>query len=396
MSGQRIAIVGAGVGGLTLALALRERGMDAQIYERTRELREVGAAVYLAANATRFIQRFGLGDAMAAVSWTPTALIYRDGRDGRVIGRHTGTEDEAFGAPGWGIHRADLQAILSEAVGLDRIHLGKDLAGYSQDADEVVLDFADGTQVRADLVVGADGARSTVRELMIGYDDKIYTGRSGFRGLVNLRDLPSLPDPDALQFWIGPDGHLLHYPIGADGDVINFLLVKKLPWDGDDWTVPTLPDEHLRHFAGWHPAVIEMISAPTFEQRWALNRRPPLARWYDGRVVLLGDAAHALVPHHGQGANTTVEDAVVLARCLQESGLADLDRTLVSYQAQRLERTARIQKASYVTAEVLHLPDGPEATERNTLLASTDWMRGQLDWIHSFNADPDFDKVALA
>ena len=139
-----------------------------------------------------------------------------------------------------------------------------------------------------------------------------------------------------------------------------------------------------------------MISAPTFDRRWALNRRPPLANWYRGRVVLLGDAAHALVPHHGQGANITVEDAVVLARCLADLGPERVDEALASYQSQRRERTARVQKASYVTAEVLHLPDGAAATERNANLASTGWMRSQLDWIHSYDADPDFGKVALA
>jgi salicylate hydroxylase len=393
---MRIAIVGAGVGGLSLALALRERGMEAQIYEKTNELREVGAAVYLAANASRFMERFGLGPAFSDVSWEPTGLIFRDGRDGHVIGRHAGTESGVFGAPGWGIHRADLQQILADDVGRDRIHLGKEITAYTQEGDEVTIDFADGTQVQADLVVGADGARSVVRELMIGHDDKIYTGRSGFRGLVAVKDLPSLPDPETIQFWIGPDGHLLHYPIGGDGDVINFLLVRKLPWEGDDWAVPAEPDEHLRHFEGWHPAVIEMISAPTFDRRWALNRRPPLSRWYDNRVVLLGDAAHALVPHHGQGANITVEDAVVLARCLSEAGPTGIDDAIKSYQEQRLARTARVQKASYVTADVLNLPDGDEATQRNAQLASTAWMHGQLDWIHSYNADPNFEKVALA
>jgi salicylate hydroxylase len=393
---MRIAIVGAGVGGLTLALALRERGMDAQLYERTTELREVGAAVYLAANASRFIERFGLGDAFDSVSWEPTALIYRDGRDGHVIARHDETESGRYGAPGYGVHRADLQEILADAVGRERIHLGKEIMGYSQDGDEVTIGFADGTQVQADIVVGADGARSLVRELMVGHDDKIYTGRSGFRGIVAVKDLPSLPDPTTIQFWIGPDGHLLHYPIGGDGDAINFLLVKRLAWEVDDWTVPAEPGEHLGHFEGWHPAVIEMISAPTFDRRWALNRRPPISQWYDGRVVLLGDAAHALVPHHGQGANITVEDAVVLARCLAEAGSSGIDAAIVSYQDQRLERTARVQKASYVTADVLHLPDGDEAMKRNAKLADPAWMHDQLDWIHSYDADPNFDKADTA
>lgn len=385
----RVAIVGAGVGGLALALALRERGIDAQLYERTGELREVGAAVYLAANSTRFIPRFGLAEEFEAVSWHPSALIYRDGRSGDVIGRHRGElYERSYGAPGWGIHRAELQRILSEAVGPERIHLSKELTDLSDDGDEVTLTFTDGTQASANLVVGADGARSVVRKWLIGRDDKIYTGRSGFRGLVPLSDLPNLPDPGALQFWIGPGGHLLHYPIGAKGDVINFLLVRVLPWTGEEWTVPAQPEEHLTYFEGWHPAVIEMISVPTFDLRWALNRRPPLRTWSKGRVTLLGDAAHALVPHHGQGANITVEDAVVLARCLADGDAREPGDALRQYQDFRQLRTARVQKASYATADVLHLPDGPAAQARNADLSSTAWIHGQLDWIHSFDADP--------
>lgn len=385
----RVAVVGAGVGGLALALALRERGIDAQLYERADELREVGAAVYLAANATRFLRRFGLADEFEEVSWHPTGLIFREGRSGEVIGSHRGDGYErCYGAPGWAVHRAELQRILSQAVGAEHIHLGKELADLSDDGDEVTLTFTDGTQAGANLVVGADGARSLVRQWLVGHDDKIYTGRSGFRGLVPAADLPTLPDPGALQFWIGPGGHLIHYPIGAKGDIINFLLVKVLPWTSDDWTVPAQPGEHLAHFEGWHPAVIEMISRPTFDLRWALNRRPPLRRWSKGRVTVLGDAAHALVPHHGQGANTTVEDAVVLARCLADGDARRPGDALEQYQDFRQLRTARVQKASYTTAEVLHLPDGPEARARNVNLASTAWMHGQLDWIHSFDADP--------
>ena len=385
----RVAVVGAGVGGLALALALRERGIDAHLYERTGELREVGAAVYLAANATRLLTRLGLAEEFEAVSWHPTSLIHRDGRTGNVIGKHPGNlYDRSYGAPGWCIHRAELQRILSGAVGADRIHLNKELLDLTDHGNEVELSFADGTHATANLVIGADGARSAVRKWLIGHDDKIYTGRSGFRGLVPLRELPNLPDPGALQFWIGPGGHLIHYPIGVKGDVINFLLVKQLPWASDEWTVPAEPGEHLRYFEGWHPAVIEMISAPTFDLRWALNRRPPLRTWSKGRVALLGDAAHALVPHHGQGANITVEDAVVLARCLAEGDATEPAGALQQYQDFRQLRTARVQKASYTTAEVLHLPDGPQADERNTNLASTAWMHGQLDWIHSFDADP--------
>ena len=223
---RRIAVIGAGIGGLTLAIGLRRHGIDVDIYEQTPELREVGAAVALSANATRFYEQFGLGPPLAARSAEVSALIYRDGRTGRLIGEHPVGRPyrERFGAPYFGIHRADLQAILSTAVGLDRIQLRKRLIGIDDTGGRAALRFDDGSTAEADLVVGADGARSVVRRWMLGYDDALYSGCSGFRGIVPMDRLPSLPAPTALQFWMGPGGHLLHYPMGPDH--INFLLAK--------------------------------------------------------------------------------------------------------------------------------------------------------------------------
>src|SRR6185436_12222548 len=226
---RRVAIIGGGIGGLTLAIALRRHGIDAEIYEQTAELREVGAAVALSGNATRFYEQFGLGPRLASRWFAVSALIFRDGRTGRLIGEHRAGPDyrQRFGAPYVGIHRAELQTVLAEAAGLDRIHLRKRLVGIDDTGSAASLRFDDGSAAEADLVVGADGARSFVRRWMLGYDDVLYSGCSGFRGMVPIEKLPSLPDPTALQFWMGPGGHLLHYPMG-DGH-INFLLVERHP-----------------------------------------------------------------------------------------------------------------------------------------------------------------------
>jgi salicylate hydroxylase len=239
---RRIAVVGAGIGGLTLAIALREYGINVDIYEQTDELREVGAAVALSANATRFFERFGLLDRLASCSFEVSALIYRDGRNGRLIGEHRMVPEyrQRFGAPFLGIHRADLQAILSSAVGLDRIRLRKRLVDIHDTGTCAALRFDDGSTAEADLVVGADGARSVVRRWMLGYDDALYSGCSGFRGVVPMDTLPSLPDSTALQFWVGPGGHLLHYPMGKNH--INFLLVERhpTPWPLREWMMPAM------------------------------------------------------------------------------------------------------------------------------------------------------------
>ncbi|NML31713.1 FAD-dependent monooxygenase [Paraburkholderia antibiotica] len=385
----KIAIVGAGIGGLTLALALREHGIDAQLYEQTDELREVGAAVALSANATRFYDRMGLRAAFEKVCAEVPALVYRDGRSGEVIGHHRGAPDYRgqFGGSYWGVHRADLQAILSSAVGLDRIKLGHRLVELTQNADRVELTFQNGERVEADLVIGADGARSLTRRWMLGYDDVLYSGCSGFRGVVPAELMDLLPDPETIQFWVGPGGHLLHYPIGDKGDQ-NFLLVERhpSPWPSRDWVMPASEGEQLRLFKDWHPAVVQMITAVPISQRWGLFHRPPLGRWSKGRVTLIGDAAHALVPHHGQGANQSIEDAVVLADQLAKAGAGNWRAAQEAYERLRRGRTRKVQYASISTADVLHLPDGPAASERNARLGSRERVLHHLDWIHDFDA----------
>ncbi|SAK47196.1 salicylate 1-monooxygenase [Caballeronia pedi] len=385
----KIAIVGAGIGGLTLALALREYGIDAQLYEQTDELREVGAAVALSANATRFYERMGLRAAFDAVCAEIPALIYRDGRSGEVIGQHRGEPSyrQQFGGSYWGVHRADLQAVLSRAVGIERINLSHRLTDLVQHPDRVSLSFANGRQIDADLVIGADGARSITRRWMLGYDDALYSGCSGFRGVVPAGRMDLLPDPEAIQFWVGPQGHLLHYPIGDKGDQ-NFLLVERhpSPWSSREWVTSASEGEQLRLFKGWHPAVVQMITAVPISQRWGLFHRPPLGRWSKGRVTLIGDAAHALVPHHGQGANQSIEDAVVLAAQLAKAGPGRWREAQEAYERLRRGRTRKVQYASISTADVLHLPDGAEATARNARLRARDSLLHHLDWIHDFDA----------
>lgn len=390
--GTRIAIVGAGIGGLTLAAELRRRGFDPQIFEQTTVLREVGAAVALSANATRFLQeRIGIGADLAEASANVDGLIFRDGRDGRLLGKVLSREeyDARCGAPYYGVHRADLQMLLKSALGEGAVHLGKKLHTVDDDGAAAVLHFTDGDAIEADLVIGADGVRSTLRREILGYDDAQFSGCYGWRGIVPPEGVTSLPDPSSIQFWMGPNGHMLHYPIG--GGEQNFLLVRRHagPWKDPSWVVPAEDGEHVRAFADWHPAVREMISGAPAQERWALFHRPPLQRWSKGRITLMGDAAHAMVPHHGQGANQSIEDAVVLADCLVnglENGTG-WDSARDRYEALRADRVRKVQIASLATADVLHLPDGPRAEARNARLRSPDLWDRHLAWIHEHVAD---------
>ncbi|QGU08446.1 3-hydroxybenzoate 6-hydroxylase 1 [Corynebacterium occultum] len=390
--GTRIAIVGAGIGGLTLAVELRRRGLEPQVFEQAAELREVGAAVALSANAVRFLRdRIGIGEQLAEKAADVDGLIFRDGRDGRVLGRVLSRSEyhERAGAPYYGVHRADLQQMLKEALGEEGLHLNKKCVRVEDGPQSAVLHFADGDSFEADLVIGADGIRSQLRKEILGYDDAQFSGCHGWRGMVPPEQVPSLPDPEAIQFWMGPGGHLLHYPIG-NGEQ-NFLLVRRHdgPWADKSWVVPAEKDEHLAAFEGWDPAFIEMISAAPATERWALFHRPPLHQWSRGRITLLGDAAHAMVPHHGQGANQSIEDAIVLADCLME-GLeqgSGWDAARQRYQDIREGRARRVQITSLATADMLHLPDGPLAQERNARLGSPQVWDRSLAWIHEHVAD---------
>ena len=386
-AGTRIAIVGAGIGGLTLAAELRRRGLEPQVFDQAAELREVGAAVALSANATRFLRdRIDIGEELAVKAADIDGLVLRDGRDGRVLNRTLSRQEyhERAGAPYYGVHRADLQQMLKQAVGDEALHLNKRCVRVEEGRQSAILHFADGDSVEADLVIGADGIRSRLRRELLGYDDVQFSGCHGWRGLVPPEQTPSLPDPEAIQFWMGPQGHLLHYPIG-NGEQ-NFLLVRRHqgPWAEKSWVTPAEENEHLAAFSDWDTAVVEMISAAPAAERWGLFHRPPLQKWSRGRITLIGDAAHAMVPHHGQGANQSIEDAIVLADCLMD-GLeqgAGWDRARQRYQEIRAERVRRVQITSLATADALHLPDGPLAEERNARFAAEDFWQRSLAWIH--------------
>ena len=384
----RIGIVGGGIGGLTLALSLRRRGLAADVYEQAAELREIGAAVALSANATRELDRLGCLDAIAAQSTEPSEVIWRGWRDDARVAsfpvERGGAYRTRFGAPYFGIHRADLQRVLGAAHGPDRLHLGHRLTGITEHRTGLDLTFANGHRAEVDILIGADGVRSQVRRFIAGEGRAAYSGTSAFRGIVPVRDLPSLPDPHALQFWMGPDAHLLHYAIGPDGSDVNFFAVVEGParWTHETWTAPVEPDAATRAFAGWHPAVAEMVGAVAHSVRWGLFTVQPLRTWRRGRAVLLGDAAHGMLPHHGQGANTTIEDAITLAELLPAHDMAEFDACVARYHDLRRLRTRLIQRSSRATNHVLHLPDDA-AGHRAAALARFDERFG---WIHAFDA----------
>jgi salicylate hydroxylase len=385
MPGRRVAIVGGGIGGLVLALALRERGIAFDVYEQADELREVGAAVALSANGTRELRRLGLAEQVEAVSVVPSALVIRRWDSGEIIADHPigrdGAYEASFGAPYYGVHRVALLEALAERLAGEALHLGRRCVGVDERPSGAELQFADGSAATADVVVGADGVHSAIRPHVAGPVRGRYSGTVGYRGLVPVDAMPSLPDPTPLQFWAGPGRHLLHYAIDG-GRTVNFLAVVRVPsWTSEAWMEECAVGEAVDAFAGWHPAVTEMVAGTQVGARWALHDLEALDRWHTDRVVLLGDAAHAMVPHQGQGANQTIEDAVTLADCLGDE--VELSRALRHYAGSRRPRTARVQRWSRRAADLMHLPDGPDIGPRDAIFARLD---SELDWIHAHDA----------
>jgi salicylate hydroxylase len=382
-----VAVVGGGIGGLVLAIALRRHGVDVAVFEQAGEHREIGAGVALSGNATRLLHRLGLEEALAEVATEPSELVFRRWDDGRVIAAHPvangGWYRGAVGAPYYGVHRVDALRVLAGALEPGVVRLGRRAAGARDGGDEALVGFDGGETHRAHVVVGADGVHSVVRRHVAGADAAaLYSGTIGYRGLVPIEDLPSLPDATPLQFWAGPGRHLLHYSISG-GRVVNFLaVVRQAEWTRETWSEPCPVQDVVDAFDGWHPAVTEMVGALGDLTRWALHDHAPLDRWVDGRVALLGDAAHAMLPHQGQGANQTIEDAVLLADLLATATPEDAPEALRRYEALRRPRTRRVQRWSRMVADRMHLPDGPRARARDAGLAT---VPGDIGWIHAYD-----------
>ena len=390
-SGLRVAVIGAGIGGLTLAIALKKLGVRVEVFEQARELGEIGAAVGLGANGVRLLRRLGVEEAMTTAT-EPTQLQFRAWDSGDLISSHPvadgGWYRERCGAPWYGIHRKDLQRALIGGAGPDVVRLGHRFVGMTGEDDGATLEFEGGGTAFAHVVVGADGIHSALRRRVAGGEARAVFSRDvGFRGLIPLEKLPSLPDPGAIQFWVGPGGHMLHYPIDA-GETINFLAVTdREKWTDPAWKAEAEVEDAVAAFEGWHPAVTEMVAAVEEDPAWwALHDYRPLDSWSAGRAVLIGDAAHAMLPHQGQGANQAIEDAVALARLLAEGGPDDYRRAFDRYEKLRIPRTRRAQLFSRVPARYLHLPDGPRVEKRNARIQQ---VHEDIAWLHSYDVEED-------
>ena len=387
-----VAVVGAGLGGLVAALALRQRGVEVAVHEQASRLGEVGAGLQLSANAVRVLAHLGVLDDLLAVSSLPESKQVRLWSSGRAwklfdLGQES---RERYGYPYLTLHRADLHEVLVralEARAPGTVRLGSRLSELTETGDGVELRFADGTAASAGVLVGADGVHSRVRTHLFGGDGSVSSGHMAWRGVIDAAGLPERLRQPIGTNWIGPHGHVIQYPL-REGRLVNFVgIVERDDWSSDSWSTPGDRDECAADFAGWHPDVLELIAAIGTPMRWALRLRPTMERWSSERITLLGDACHPTLPFLAQGAAMAIEDGMVLARALSDHD--DPQAAFAAYEAARVERTTAVVTGSAANAGRFHNPILADRAQADDYV-SREWsgsaVSDRYDWLFEYDA----------
>jgi salicylate hydroxylase len=347
-----VAIVGAGIGGMTAAAALCQmKGFEVAVYERAPHLGEVGAGLQMGPNAVKVVRALGLEKPFEQVAAEPKVRLSLRWDDGTVRAREQfkGPMEETFGARYFMAHRADVHSLLVSKVPQELIHTGAQCIDVQNTPDGAVLRLADGREVEADVVIGADGIHSVVREKLFGKAEARFTNQICWRLILPMEELldaaDKLPVPlDGMEYtgWLGPTGHVLFYPLRG-GKLLNIFAGRvSAQWADEQWAVPSDMNEMLEAYAGWHPGLLHVMSRAKETYKWGIRDRDPLAHWVDGSIALLGDAAHPMMPTLAQGAAISMEDGYVLARHL-DAQRDDLRAALAAYGRQRQPRAARVQ-----------------------------------------------------
>ena len=353
-----IAIIGGGIGGLTAGIALQRAGFSPVIYERAPEFGEVGAGISLSPNAVKGLEQLGFRDFLKTKANEPLDQFLFHGLTGeQLLNYDRRTCRETYGGAYYQMHRADLLSGLVQAFGPENCRMGKALAGLSQDESGATLRFEDGTSERADVVIGVDGLRSVIRDILFDTPEPTFSGHVAWRALVPGNKLSARATERTNVNHIGPGQNLVTYPIRGT-DLVNIVaLTRAEGWAEESWNAKAAPAELAAIFEGWAPYVTDAIAAIDEDAlyRWGLFVRTPLEQWVKGRTALLGDAAHPMLPYMGQGASSAIEDGVVLGRCFAQ-GSNPLE-ALALYERARVERCAFLQAESNVGGDRLQALD---------------------------------------
>jgi salicylate hydroxylase len=388
MTGEplRVAVVGGGIGGAAAAFALLGRGLDVRLYEQSPALTEVGAGVAIQPNGARMLQRLGLGDELRQFGARWVDPQYR---------RSDGGYAAAMWPPGsagkiefYGMHRADLLGMFVSRLPPEIVNTGHRCVGFEQDEGQATLIFANGARASADVVIGADGIHSTLQQYVTSPSPPLYSGSIACRGVIPAESV-GWPK-GAMRNWLGAGKHFLVFPVRAN-ELINYVgfTASDEPLK-ESWSAVGDPAALAREFAGWDPLVEAIIAQVRTTFRWGLFDREPLSTWTGGRLTLLGDAAHPMLPHAGQGANQAIEDAVAAATLLNRADRASAPRALLAYERLRRERTAGVQRMSRFNG-ALYESAGGDLGARDDQLAAQAQRRA---WIWNYDAEAEASAAA--
>lgn len=393
MAAARIVIAGAGIGGLTAALALARRGFQVALLEAAERLEEVGAGIQLSPNASRILIALGIEARLRPHVVLPEELTIRNARSGRVVAQAPlgAIAADHYGAPYWVIHRGDLQTALCDAVAATpniALHLGarvEDFAVHDTGATVTALHTATAVEARGVALIAADGLWSTLRQQLGHRVLPRFAGHTAWRALVPAEAAPRSFTVPAVNLWLGHDAHLVHYPVKA-GRMINIVATVRDDWREPGWTAPGAQRDVLDRFpvSHWHASARALLALSEHWQKWALFDCAPFAHWGMGPVTLLGDAAHPMLPFLAQGAAMAIEDAAVLGHCFERRP-ADAPAALRAYERMRLGRTARAQRAARRNGAVYHM-HGMPAVVRTLALAAMGGNRliSRYDWLYGW------------
>ncbi|MBP0443337.1 FAD-dependent monooxygenase [Roseomonas sp. SSH11] len=351
MSKPRIAIVGAGLGGIAAALLLREEGFDATLYEQAPAFSRLGAGIHVGPNVMKIMRRIGLEPAMEAMGSHPDYWYSRNWDDGAILSQIPLGDfaRKAYGASYLTVHRGDFHRLMVDAVPAGSLRYDKRLTAIADRGKDVLLRFADGSTAEADIVIGADGVNSVIREHMLGTELPRYTGWVAHRAVFPASALAKYGYSfDQCVKWWSEDRHMMVYYVTEQQDEYYYVTgVPQAEWDMSKAWVESSQEEMREAFAGYHPMVQSLIDACSEITKWPLLERDPLPLWSRGRLVMLGDACHPMKPHMAQGAAMAIEDAAMLARCFKEVGTEDHETAFALYRANRIDRASRVQKVSH-------------------------------------------------
>jgi salicylate hydroxylase len=379
----RIAIVGGGLAGLAAANALKTFGIAAEVFEAAPELGEIGAAVNASPQAVKALQAIGLSDQIAAVGHRSPGIYTRNMQTGEFLEFNDRFKlAERYGAPYYSFHRADLLDALASGLDRSAIHLAHRLAKVEEGSERIGLVFDNGARVEAAYVIGADGVRSVLRQALYGDDHPTYTGQMVWRALLETEDVPrEVLEPKGHTQWIGPGCHFLAYQIRG-GKLVNIVTQQDTDkWVEEGWSIRGDPEEMRASFPDPEPRLEKLLGLVTECSKWGLFTRPLTQNWGRGRIELIGDAAHAMLPNAGQGACQAFEDAYVLARWLD--ACSDPVEAFANFRRIRIPRVHGVQRLSLANARFKHLRDA--AAQKQSIAAGTGSVHGNSEWVWGYD-----------